>query len=240
MEATATSPNKVAPRLCAFKAAPEVNEMQRLVSGMVTTNDLDMQGEVLLPEGCDYDTYFWQGGKGTKSVDLDHDPGQLLGTCVNLKVHAGKGIWTLTHIDNTTPLQQDVFKMIVFGTIRGLSIQANPSSIYSRRPTPEELDDYGMGCQNVWAKWMLTAYAFTARPCNPKCLVEGIKSPRYQKEQEDIWEEMRDLVDARQIRVTSAVAAGLPMRMLRRVEATRVKNMRPFVLSGGAAPMVVA
>lgn len=192
----------------AYKNLPTIKEGERLVSGMVSTIDVDMVGDVVLPEGMDTSTYF----DTTRSVNLDHDPGAIVGTNRNIKAIAGSGVWTTTYVSKTA-FGEDVYTMIKEGVIRGLSIEWDPRSVVFRAPTPADVKKYGM-CKRIMERWTLTSYAFTAQPMNPYCVVDGVKSARAIGAQTAVWEGLVRLVEGGKILKDSAVRAGLPESML--------------------------
>jgi HK97 family phage prohead protease len=179
---------------------------QRLVSGYISTIDVDMIGDVVLPGGMDDDTYF----KSTRSVNLYHDPSKPIGTNRRL-VTRDRGVWATTYISKT-PLGEDTLTMVKEGVIRGMSIEWDPRSLVSRPPTKEEKAAYGSACKRIFEKWCLTRYAFVPNPMNQFALVENVKSAPsdYLRAMQPIWDRMEELFTAGAIHRSSAVAAGFP------------------------------
>lgn len=185
---------------------------------MVSTTDIDMIGDVVLPEGMDTGTYF----ESTRSVNLDHAPDAPVGTCRQIKPMREKGVWCLTYVGKHQ-LGEDVFTMLREQVIRGMSIEWDPRSLVAGPPSPQEVTQYG-ACKRVFRKWTLTSYAFTAQPMNPYCTVDGIKSMQpgsaALKAMEETWHRLRKLVDGNKITVQSAKSAGLPAKWMTRKEST--------------------
>lgn len=182
----------------------EVNRSQRLVTGYISTTDVDMDFDVVLPEGMDDETYF----KHTRSVNLHHDHSLPVGKNVNLAKKA-KGVYAVTHVGRHA-LGEDVMTMIEDGVVSGFSIEWDPATLVASPPTRAEQDLYGPNCKRVFRQWMLTAYAFVPMPCNPKCYVDGIKDARYAMARQEYWDRLEDLFKGGKIHRSSAVAAGFP------------------------------
>lgn len=184
--------------------AEAIDPEQRLVSGFISTTDVDMIGDVVLPEGMDENSYF----AGTRSVNLEHDPEAPVGTNRNLSKRY-KGVWATTYVGRHA-LGEDVLTMLREGVIRGMSIEWDPRSLESSPPTADEKRVYGPRCKRVFRRWTLTRYAFTAQPMNPYCLVDSVKSAAYLRDAEGIWARMEEMFTKGMIHRSSAVAAGFP------------------------------
>lgn len=211
-------------KFIAFKA--DINRLQRLVGGYISTIDPDMDGDVVLPEGCDTETYF----NNTKSVTLFHDADKPVGVCRNLDIQRGRGIYTKTFIARTA-LGDDVLTMIEDGVIRGLSIEWDPRTLVARRPTSKELAAWP-GCKQIFDEWTLLAYSFTPRPCNPGCVVDSVKDDR-NADMVPVWERMESLFTSGKIRRSSAVAAGFPDTAERKSWAVTNPAARKAVWNAG-------
>jgi hypothetical protein len=182
----------------------EVNRKERLVTGYISTIDVDMDGDAVLPMGMDDESYF----KNTRSVNLNHDHTLAVGTNVNLARKA-RGVYAVTYITRTA-LGEDMMTMLEDGVVRGFSIEWDPKTLIAGPPTKAEHEIYGTNCKRLFRSWMLTAYAFTPIPCNPNCYVDGIKDARYVMAQQEGWDRMEAMFKAGKIHRSSAVAAGFP------------------------------
>lgn len=204
---------------------------QRLVSGWISTTDVDMDGDVVLPSGMDDQTYF----TGTKSVNLEHAPEKAVGTCRNLTART-KGVYATTYVGSHA-LGEDTMKMLEEGIIRGHSIEWDPRTLVSGPPTKEEAALYGPKCKNVFRKWTLTRYAFTARPCNPYCLVDGVKSMGYRAEMAWNWSKLDNMLCDGAIHRSSAEAVGYPAdrKFYAVTEPPAVVKPRRVVIVGGVS-----
>jgi phage head maturation protease len=182
-----------------------VSAEERLVRGFISTTDVDMIGDVVLPQGMDDDTYF----KSTRAVTLYHDASKPVGSNRNLSARS-KGVYAVTYISKTA-LGEDTLTMIREGVLRGMSIEWDPRTLESSPPTKEERAMWP-GCKRVFRKWTLTRYSFVPNPMNQYALVDGIKSapPEYIASMEPIWSRMEELFTGGIIHRSSAVAAGFP------------------------------
>ena len=178
------------------------NGPERLVSGYISTPGVDMEGDIVLPEGMDDETYF----KDTRSVNLDHVQTAVCGTNRSLSARPGKGVYAQTYL-STTPLGEDVYTMVKEGVIRGHSIEWDNRSLVARPPTVGEKSAFGTGAVRVFERWTLLGYAMTARPMNQHAVVDGVKSTAHL---EETWSDLERLVRIGSIKRSSAVVAGMP------------------------------
>jgi len=211
-----------------FQASPEVNRPQRLVTGWISTIDVDMDGDVVLPGGMNADAYF----ETTRSVNLCHNPDAAIGVCRNISSKS-RGVYATTFIGRHQ-LGEDTMTMIEDGILRNFSIEWDPRTLIAGPPTDQEKRMYGDGCKQVFRKWELTRYAMTPRPCNPKCVVESVKDDTNVRAMQDIWDRMQALFDGGKISRSSAVLAGFPDTPTRKFWDTGAKKSRKAVYVDGA------
>jgi hypothetical protein len=189
-----------------------INQKARLVTGYISTVDVDMVGDVVLPEGMDDTSYF----ASTRSVNLFHNQEAPVGVNRALSVRPGKGVYAVTYIGKHA-LGEDTLTMIEEGIIRAHSIEWDWRTLDEGPPTVDELKRYGPGCKNVFRKWTLTRYAFCPNPMNPYAVIDGVKSDDALREREAAWKAMEALFTAGRIHRSSAVAAGFPDSAARKV-----------------------
>jgi hypothetical protein len=195
-------------------------DVQRVATGWISTPDADEAGDIVLPEGMVESEYF----KKTKSVNLNHNREHAIGKNRRLKSYPGKGVYAETYF-GTHALGEDAWKMVMEGILSGISIEFPADArLVTRAPTDAEFEAYGSKARQVFAKWELLSYAFTAYPCNPNAQVDGYKSrdlddPNWVRDMTPKWEAMEGLMRGGKIHRTSAVAAGLPDTPERRVFA---------------------
>ncbi|REK40873.1 MAG: hypothetical protein DWQ20_00665 [Actinobacteria bacterium] len=170
-----------------------VNRDNRLIKGIVTTTDVDEEGEVILAQKFDR-SYF---PDRVKTVYIDHKYDSLtgaVGVCRHLAAR-GNGLFSVTYITER-PIGEDLLTAVEEEVISGLSIgfavhEAGP-------PTSEEKALYG-DARGVIRKGKLLEYSFTANPCNPMASIVP----------DDVKSGLDALVTKGKILRSSAVAFGL-------------------------------
>jgi len=203
-----------------------VDHANRLVTGTTTRAVVDVDGEVVLPEGMD-PTLF---PRVYKTVYLNHDLSKPVGACRNLKAQ-GDAIIAQTYI-STTPLGEDVLTMIHEGVIEGQSWGFY--IIEASAPSAEEVRKYGHA-ERIIRRWMPREYSVTPMPACPAASdLRPLESLA-----ERAMAKLDELVTKGLIHRSSGVAAGLldsPSRRLFPVSGTvtpdRVKSPPIVVVLG--------
>ena len=180
-------------------APGDINTSQRLVSGMMSTIDVDHIGDVVIPGGIRFTDHF----KTYKSVNLDHDISRPIGVHRNHQIN-DRGV-RVTWYCSKSALGEDVWTMINEGVIRGMSLHWDRASMKCHAPSADERKRYGADARRVIDEWPLVTYAATALPMNPHTMIDDVKSRTFT--------EMERLVRLGRIKLESAVAAGLPVKM---------------------------
>lgn len=172
MEARHSGTGEVAIKRAVVKT-PTVDWDNRLVQGIISTENVDLDGEVVVQSGIDT-TYFLGADKdsGVRTVYLDHDYSKPVGSCVNLKLTSG-GLYASTYISKTA-LGEEVLTLIDEGIIRGQSIGYR--RVDSSDPDHAEVQKYGHGCDRVTRKSMLLEFSMTPMPCNPDAMLDQVKT----------------------------------------------------------------
>lgn len=186
-----------------------VDRENRLIKGIVSTTDIDAEGEVVLAQAFDR-SYF---PDAIKTVYLDHKyvslPGQgqagAVGVCRRLTAR-GNGLYAATRITERA-IGEDLLTAVEEGVIAGLSIGFAVIDVGS--PTEAEKALYGPA-KSICRKGRLLEYSFTANPCNPFAKIVG----------DEYKARLDDLVTKGRIHRASAVAFGLE-EAARVVTATR-------------------
>ena len=129
---------------------------ERLVSGMVSTVDADLIGDVMIPGGCDF-------SQMSKSVTVHHDDTQIIGGHRNKSV-LSNGIWVQFKVGNW-PAADVVWDMIQEDALGAMSIEYGGTDYGA--PTSDERKSYRAGAKRVYRKWVLRKYLLLAQPCNP-------------------------------------------------------------------------
>lgn len=199
-----------------------VDPDKRLVSGWISTIDVDMDGEVVLPDAMD-DSYF----SNVRTVTLYHDDERVVGTNRTVARRA-KGLWAVTWMmDNA--LGEDTLKMIKAGVIRCFSIEADRRTLEKGPPTPEERRRYGEECRSVWRRWTMLAYSFVGKPSNPHAVI--VEKGRAEVDEATV-KGLEEALRRGLILRASAVAMGLPDTAERKLY--RIGGPRVRILSNGA------
>ena len=144
----------------------EINESNRNVRVIATTDDVDLADEVVLPGGADPASYFYTN----KSVFLDHHyrSDWLVGKMRNVSPIMAGGVhkgWAIDIQVVSTPFALDVWTIIRevgIGTSIGFIPQDNGD------PTPEEKAKYPVAT-GIIRRWYWLEQSLTAFPCNVRC-----------------------------------------------------------------------
>lgn len=148
---------------------PTVDMDKRLVQGVCSTEDVDLDGDVVQQSGID--TAYFLGAdrdSGVRTVYLDHDYSQPIGSCQNMKMTAD-GLYCATYITKL-PIGDDILTLIQEGIVRGLSIGFRAQEATS--PTLDESVKFGSRCDRIIRRSMLLEYSVTAMPANPGAMLE--------------------------------------------------------------------
>jgi len=155
------------------KAGPaeelRVNEDARTFRAIANTAAVDLDDEVVVPEGADV-AYF----QANKTLFYNHDYTQPIGTMVNkpkMIRHDGSKAWTVSGYISKTPFASDVFTMMSEGVIRGTSIGFLATE--SRRPTDEETKTYGPH-RSIVPSWKWLELSITGFPCNASAMIQSV------------------------------------------------------------------
>lgn len=193
------------------KAAPsdefEIdNDEERIFHAIANTAMVDLDGEVVVPEGADT-AYFATNG----SLFYNHDYSLPIGSMKSFKLinwNGGKA-WRVAGYISKTPFANDVFTMMDEGVIRGTSIGFLATD--SRRPTEDEVEKYGPH-RSIVPAWKWLELSITAFPCNASALVQSV-----QKSVDDsVLGGLDDALRKNKISRKSARLMGLPDREGRR------------------------
>jgi HK97 family phage prohead protease len=170
----------------------ETSTSQRMISGIVCTDSLDMEGEVVVPAGLDT-SYF---PERVKAVYLNHNYDELpVAKCRKMVINDRGQMFCQTVIARGG-LGDDLLSLMEEGILNGLSIGFVTTT--STPPKPEE--DRYRGAKAVVRSAKLLEYSIVSMPCNPDALIEFVSKGL--------------------IRRSSAVAFGLPDSPVRKAYPT--------------------
>lgn len=135
----------------------------------VTTQGLDLDGDIIVAKGIDLSVY-----RENPIVLWNHDTGTPIGQCAWIK-EEGEGIKAKTLYTKRPEAwdgewkPQYVYELTKAGVVKGKSIGLIPTQI--DEPDPEQKS---MGIQRVISSGMMFEYSAVALPANPECVVEAI------------------------------------------------------------------
>lgn len=146
-----------------FSKEMRVDEPNRDVVAMATTDDLDLEEEVVVPGGADID-YF----KRNRKVFVDHqyDSMSAIGILRNLKRHEN-GWLARVHVPES-PENPIVSHVLALARAEGIGMSIGFEAMDFGRPTAEEQKRYP-GAKSIVRTWRWIELSFTAMPANVAC-----------------------------------------------------------------------
>lgn len=144
----------------------EFSDRHRTISGFISTDDVDEEGDVVLPSGLD-DSYY----KDHPTLNLYHNHEKPIGRCRDYTVKA-HGVWAKYELGDDV-MGEQALKLIRSNIIGGFSIEWNPRVLVASPPTHAEKQMYGDECRRVFREWRLTAVAAVPCPMNGKAKIDG-------------------------------------------------------------------
>ncbi|TPV94857.1 MAG: hypothetical protein B7733_13045 [Myxococcales bacterium FL481] len=161
-----------APGVKSMTFKPTVDRENRLVKGLVSTESVDLDNEVVMQDG--FDTSYFP--EKVQAVYLDHmytSMGTLqvaaVGVCRNLSPKKD-GLYATTYV-RPTPLGEDVLTAIEDGALSGFSIGFKVLS--ASAPTDDEQRRYP-GARNIIRGSKLLEYSFTSMPANGDAKIKSL------------------------------------------------------------------
>lgn len=139
-----------------------------VVKAIANTASVDLDEEVVLPEGADTSYFF-----SARTIYLHHNTTEPVGSLESanrVKTAAGLAWRIRFSVTGKTALGRDTRALIREGIIRGVSI----GFIAKRygRPTPDEVRSYGPH-RNIVRDWLWLETSVTPMPCNPDALIQA-------------------------------------------------------------------
>lgn len=167
-----------------FTADLSVADGDRCVTASISTIQVDRDGEVLIPQGCDATEF-----QRSPTVFYNHDYGLPIGRCESIRR-------TDNHVEAKTRfakrpdghegewLADTVFALIQQGVVNGFSVGFIP--VEGRHPSKSDRTKMGPKVRYVYSKWKLLEYSVAPLPCNQDALVmavsKGVVSPHTAKQ----------------------------------------------------------
>jgi len=148
----------------------EVDEGERIVDAVISTDTIDRMKEVLLPRGAILDNF-----KKNPVVPWGHDSSEPpVGKA--LKINRGRNAITARIKFATTQRAEEVWQLFKGGFLRAFSVGFRP--IKGHEPTPEEIKrkPAWAEAQYIYDKWELLEFSPVTIPANPEALAVAIKN----------------------------------------------------------------
>lgn len=160
-----------------LKAATGTNPPE--IVATLTTDDLDLDDEIVMPRGIDFDSYFLKNRN--YFADHEYDMTHVVGKVRNVKVMDHAVIVRVAMVNLDSPYTRAVMALA--------EADSCPSSIGYKDPVyghPEgeaETKRYGKSASLIRSCVAIEG-SFTAMPCNVRCQSQGIIYPDEEKSEE--------------------------------------------------------
>jgi hypothetical protein len=144
---------------------------ERTVRVIANTDDIDLQQEVVVPNGADTSYFF---ANGNVFVDHQTDFDYFVGKRRRASPYPNNRDFKAWQIDvwvRPTELGNDVLTMAQAGAV-GVSIGFIPTDW--GRPDAGEVKSYGTQLESIVRRWKWLELSFTAFPCNVACQSQGM------------------------------------------------------------------
>lgn len=215
-----------------FGSDSVVDEKNRDIIWIANTDAIDLEREVVVPEGGDGKGYFFKNRK----IFVDHDYRiqcaiGVLRSAVLTTDAMGRSAWRVrAHILSLegNPLPDDVLTFA--REAGGIGSSIGFAALDAGKPTKEEAQRYtqdGEQPESIVRKWLWLELSATAIPMNVTC--QSLSDPTYDQRALNTLDE---LVTKSKIKRASAVALGLPTTPVRRAFAAFDSPRRAVVELG--------
>jgi hypothetical protein len=150
-----------------------IDEEARTVDGVLSTEEVDRDGDVVLTRGLNLDRF-----RANPVVLFMHDPHAPIGKCNDgPKVRRRKGINQLVGRTQfaETPLACEIFGLVMGEFLKGQSIAMLPSTMKLRAPKPDELRKaHFKGARTVIEYGEVIEYSIVSVPANAESLTTAM------------------------------------------------------------------
>jgi hypothetical protein len=143
---------KVSSGLC---KATDINEEERSVVAVISTDSVDRDSEVLIPKGMESENF-----EKNPVVPWSHRSDQP---------PVGKALWT-------TERAEEIWQLFKGGFLNAFSVGFRPKE--GRRPTPDDIKSNPLlaDARFLFTKWELLEFSPVTVPANPDAIAQAIKS----------------------------------------------------------------
>lgn len=148
--------------------AADIDTSKRTVTGVITTDSVDSDQEVVMTEGLDMTAH-----EKNPVVLFMHNPSSVVGKC-NDRRRRKKSIVAMTQFAETE-LADEVFQLYVNGFLKGWSIGMDFSTVVRREITPDDVrkrKDWA-GARWIIEKAKMVEYSAVSIPANSEALTEA-------------------------------------------------------------------
>lgn len=168
----------------AFSTDVTVDEGERAVTAIISTNAVDRDGEVLIPQGMYAKDY-----EKNPVVFFNHSYADYFLDDVGAKLPVGKCV-ALTRKDDsiiaktvfaTRPdgypaekewLPDTLFSLYQQGVMNAFSVGFIPTEM--RPATDKDVEKFGAGCRRVYSKWKMHEYSVVPLPANQEAITLAV------------------------------------------------------------------
>ncbi len=144
------------------------DEDKREFTAIISTSDVDLVNEVLLPDGANIKSF-----KNNPMVLLNHDRNLPIGRAPNIR-RQGNGLVAKGFIGKNIERINDTWELVKQGIISGVSVGF--IEVDSRTPSFEDKKMFGKNVQRVITRWILKEFSFVVFPCNEAAMITACKS----------------------------------------------------------------
>lgn len=199
---------------------------RREVDIIINTDDIDLDGEVVVPAGIDFD-YWEKSGKRTyadHSYNIEDIAGHTrwITPMGNAKSPSG---WVARAVLNTSPIGEAIKQLIEDDGTIGASVGFIPKD--RSRPTADETRVYakaGTSPMSVVRDSMLLEWSYTGMPCN------GSAIGGWADDGGKAYNKIDRLLTKSKITVDAAKMLGFPVEIKRIPAPTVIQLKRPTVI----------
>jgi len=141
-------------------------------SATITTNGMDLDHDVLLPEGMIITDF-----EKRKTIFWNHDYNKPIGKSLSLT--KSRDAWVSKAMLASRPddhhgewFPDTVHSLMKQGVIRGVSVGFDPIEV--RQPSKKDIDQFGKGVKRVINKWKLLEFSIAPLPANQDALISAV------------------------------------------------------------------
>jgi HK97 family phage prohead protease len=140
---------------------------QREFTAIISTSDMDLDNEVLLPTGANMKEF-----KGNPILLFNHDKNMPIGKALSVR-KSGNGLKATAKLAEGIDTVDNIWKLIKQGILKGISVGFLVEE--RRAPTSDDLKMFGKNVRSVISKWKLLEFSVVSVPCNSAALITGCK-----------------------------------------------------------------